>query len=70
MLKNYLKIAIRNLLRFKAYSIVNLLGLSIGLTIGVLILLFVTDELFLNNSLTCGMEYRVIEVCLINFLFS
>ncbi len=45
MLKNYLKIAIRNLLRFKAYSIVNLLGLSIGLTIGVLILLFVTDEL-------------------------
>lgn len=45
MLKNYLKIALRNLLRFKAYSIVNLLGLSIGLTIGVLILLFVTDEL-------------------------
>lgn len=45
MIKNYLKIAFRNLLRFKAYAGINLLGLVLGLTVGVLILLFVLDEL-------------------------
>ncbi|ELR70356.1 putative FtsX-related transmembrane transport protein [Fulvivirga imtechensis AK7] len=45
MIKNYLKIAVRNLLRFKAYAGINLLGLALGLTVGVLILLFVQDEL-------------------------
>ncbi|MDX1628116.1 MAG: ABC transporter permease, partial [Fulvivirga sp.] len=45
MLKNYFKIAFRNLMRFKAYSAINLLGLAIGLTVGVLILLYITDEL-------------------------
>ena len=45
MLKNYIKIAFRNLLRFKAYSLINLFGLALGLTISILILLFVTDEL-------------------------
>lgn len=45
MFKNYLKIAFRNLLRFKVYTIINLVGLSMGLSVAVLILLFVTDEL-------------------------
>ena len=45
MLRNYIKIAFRNLFRFKVYSLINLLGLALGLTISVLILLFVTDEL-------------------------
>lgn len=45
MLRNYFKIAFRNLKRFKAYTLINLLGLALGLTVGVLILLFVTDEL-------------------------
>lgn len=45
MLKNYFKIALRNLLRFKVYTLINLVGLSIGLSVAVLILLFVTDEL-------------------------
>jgi putative ABC transport system permease protein len=45
MLKNYLKIAWRNLLRNKGFSITNLLGLSIGITSTLLILLWVRDEL-------------------------
>ncbi len=45
MLKNYLKIAIRNLLKNKGYSLINIFGLAIGMTCCVLILLFVQDEL-------------------------
>jgi len=45
MFKNFIKIAFRNFKRFKIYSLINLLGLSIGLACGVLILLFVLDEL-------------------------
>ena len=45
MFRNYLTIAIRNLLRYKGYSAINVLGLAIGLACGVLILLYVQDEL-------------------------
>ncbi|GAB3926769.1 ABC transporter permease [Mucilaginibacter myungsuensis] len=45
MIKNYIKIAWRNLLKSKLYSFVNILGLTIGLTIGMLILLWVQDEM-------------------------
>lgn len=44
MIKNYITIAFRNLLRFKTYAGINLLGLALGLAVGVLILLFVLDE--------------------------
>jgi putative ABC transport system permease protein len=45
MFKNYITTAIRTLLRFKGFAIINLLGLSLGLTAGILIMLFVIDEL-------------------------
>ena len=45
MLNNYLKIAVRNLLRHKAYSFINLAGLALGMTCAFLILLYVQDEL-------------------------
>ncbi len=45
MLKNYFTVAIRTLLRFKGFAFINLLGLSLGLTAGILILIFVVDEL-------------------------
>ncbi|MBT1688247.1 ABC transporter permease [Dawidia soli] len=44
MLQNYIKIAIRSLLKFKGYTAINLLGLALGLTAGILILLYVLDE--------------------------
>ena len=45
MFKNYIKTSIRILIRQKAYSIINILGLSIGITASILILLYVTHEL-------------------------
>jgi putative ABC transport system permease protein len=45
MLKNYLKTAWRNLLKNKFYSGINIAGLTAGLAIGILILLWVQDEL-------------------------
>lgn len=45
MLKNYIKIAWRNLLRYKFVSFINLFGLSIGITCCLLIALYVLDEL-------------------------
>lgn len=45
MLKNYLKIAFRSLLKNKVYTAINILGLTVGLACCVLILLHVQDEL-------------------------
>ena len=49
MLLNYFKIAFRSLLKFKGYTAINLLGLALGLTAGVLIMLYVLDELSFDN---------------------
>ncbi len=45
MLKNYLKIAYRNLVKNKVYTAINILGLTLGLTCCLLIFLQVKDEL-------------------------
>jgi len=45
MLKNYFKIAWRHLLRHKSYAFINLLGLTLGITCGILIFTLVTFEL-------------------------
>ncbi len=45
MLKNYIRIAIRNLRRNKLYASLNIAGLAIGITCCLLILLYVQDEL-------------------------
>ena len=45
MIKNYIKTAWRNLLKNKFYSFINIAGLTLGLAIGILILLWVQDEL-------------------------
>ncbi|MBC3785953.1 ABC transporter permease [Spirosoma utsteinense] len=44
MLQNYIKIALRNLARNKAYSAINIIGLSIGLAAAMLIMLYTKDE--------------------------
>src|SRR5687768_11577904 len=44
MIKNYLKIAWRNLVRNKAFSTINILGLALGLACSLLIILWVQDE--------------------------
>jgi len=50
MFKNYLKIGWRNLLRNKGYSIINIGGLSMGVTVAILIGLWVNDELNYNTN--------------------
>ncbi|TDS15954.1 ABC transporter permease [Sphingobacterium paludis] len=45
MLKNYIKIAWRNLLMNKTFSVINIVGLAISLASFILIALYVTDEL-------------------------
>ena len=45
MIKNYIKIACRNLTRNKGFAITNLLGLTIGITCTIFIFLWVNDEL-------------------------
>jgi putative ABC transport system permease protein len=45
MVKNYLLIAFRNAWRNKGYTLINLLGLAIGICSSIIILLFVLDEL-------------------------
>ncbi|MGH7451653.1 MAG: ABC transporter permease, partial [bacterium] len=44
MLKNYLKIALRNLLRHKAFTLINISGLAIGLACCIIILMFVRSQ--------------------------
>ena len=60
MLKHYLKIAVRNLVRDRGYSLINIVGLAVGMAICILILLWVQDELsydrFHDNA---GQLYRV-----------
>jgi putative ABC transport system permease protein len=45
MLRNYLKIALRNLARHKGYAFINIMGLAVGIAASVLIVLYVVDEL-------------------------
>ena len=44
MIKNYFKIAFRNLLRYKGFSFINIFGLATGIACSMLIFLFVRDE--------------------------
>ena len=44
MIKNYLKIALRNIRKHKGTSLINIAGLAIGLACSILIILFVTYE--------------------------
>ena len=44
MVKNYLKIALRNILKNKVYSLINIIGLSIGISTCILISLYVINQ--------------------------
>ena len=44
MLKNYFLLAIRNLVKNKTYSVINVLGLSVGIAVTLLILFYIKNE--------------------------
>ncbi|MBD2753495.1 ABC transporter permease [Spirosoma sp. BT704] len=49
MLRNYLKIALRNLVKNKIYSSINIGGLAVGMAVAMLIGLWIYDELDYDN---------------------
>ncbi|RYY26407.1 MAG: FtsX-like permease family protein [Sphingobacteriaceae bacterium] len=62
MLKNYFKIAWRNLRRSKVYSLINIAGLSIGLACAMLILLYIKDEVSFDRFHQNGNQlYRIVS---------
>jgi putative ABC transport system permease protein len=62
MFKNYLKTAIRNLLRYKGFSIINILSLTIGLIGCMVIALFVWDEKQFDKNIPGGENiYRIYD---------
>ncbi|MES2647247.1 MAG: ABC transporter permease [Bacteroidota bacterium] len=54
MIRNYFKIALRNLWRHKAFSLINIMGLAVGITAGFLIFLYVQFELSYDSFHTKG----------------
>ncbi|MFN8346363.1 MAG: ABC transporter permease [Spirosomataceae bacterium] len=62
MLRNYLKIALRNLLKNKVYSAITILGLAVGFACCLTIALYVEDELSYDRFHQNGKHiYRVVE---------
>ena len=62
MLKNYIKLAFRNLVKDKFYSLINIFGLTIGVTCGMLLMLYVTDELSYDRyNKKASQIYRVVS---------
>jgi len=62
MIRNYLKVAWRNLVRNKAHTFINMAGLSVGLACSLLILLWVQNELDMDGFHKNGKNlYQVYE---------
>lgn len=62
MIKNYLSIAWRNLVRNKAFSVINILGLALGLACSLLIILWIRDERSVDGFHAHGRQlYQVYE---------
>ena len=49
MIRNYLKIAWRNLVKSKVYSFINVFGLAVGMAVAILIGLWINDEMSANK---------------------
>ncbi|HZY78398.1 MAG TPA: ABC transporter permease, partial [Cyclobacteriaceae bacterium] len=50
MIRNHFKVALRNLLRHKMYSLINVGGLAVGMSVAIIIGLWVHDEVSYNHS--------------------
>lgn len=62
MIKNIIRVAHRTLLRDKAYSLLNILGLTIGITFSLLLFLYILDELSYDRyHAKAGRIYRVVS---------
>ena len=60
MFRNYLKVALRNLWKNKAFSTINIIGLATGLGVCLLIVLYVVDELSYDKyNVNADRIYRI-----------
>lgn len=59
MLTNYLKLALRNLMRNKVYSFINIFGLALGVTCCLLLSLYIWDEMSYDKHQPSDL-YRII----------
>jgi hypothetical protein len=50
MFRNYCKIAVRNLLKYKTFSVINISGLALGMAVALLIGLWIWDELSYDKN--------------------
>jgi ABC-type antimicrobial peptide transport system permease subunit len=50
MFRNYFKIAVRNLFKYKTFSVINIFGLSLGMAVALLIGLWIWDELSYDKN--------------------
>lgn len=63
MLKNFLKIAYRNVFKYKSYSLINIFGFALGISCFLLIFFFIRDELSYDTFHTkADRIYRVAEI--------
>ncbi len=61
MIVSYLKTALRNLMKHKGYSVINIIGLALGLTCAIVIMVWVQDEFSFDRFHQNGNTiYRVI----------
>ena len=62
MIHNYLTVAIRNLLRQPVYSLINIVGLAIGMAACMLIVLYIQDELSYDRyHPNADQIYRIVD---------
>jgi putative ABC transport system permease protein len=62
MIRNYLKTAWRNLYRNKAFSLIHILGLTMGITVCLMIFLYIMNEFSVDNFHKQGKNiYRVMR---------
>ncbi|MET0244484.1 MAG: ABC transporter permease, partial [Flavitalea sp.] len=52
MLRNFFKIAYRNMKKSKGYTLINVLGLAVGLAVSMLIAFWINDEITYDQSFT------------------
>ncbi len=63
MIRNYLKTALRNLLRFKIYSGINIIGLAVGMAACMLIFLYVQNDMSFDKfNKNYNRIYRVVDI--------
>ncbi|MEO5891888.1 MAG: ABC transporter permease [Ferruginibacter sp.] len=67
MVKNYLLLAVKNLRKQKMFSLINILGLTVGITCCLMIFLFIINEFSYDNFHKKGKDiYRVMRVGKLN----